>query len=88
MAEELKRRIEAALPGAEVQVDDLTGGGDHFRHRARRRFEQLGEIAAAGGVNATAVFAVVPLAVLWLATGPPPGRRTRPRGRASAFATG
>ena len=30
-AEELKQRIEAALPGAQVQVDDLTGGGDHFR---------------------------------------------------------
>ena len=30
-AEELKHRIEAALPGAEVAVEDLTGGGDHFR---------------------------------------------------------
>ena len=29
--DELKRRIEHALPGASVQVDDLTGGGDHFR---------------------------------------------------------
>ena len=29
--EELRRRIEAALPGSEVTVDDLTGGGDHFR---------------------------------------------------------
>jgi stress-induced morphogen len=28
---ELKERIEAALPGAEVAVEDLTGGGDHFR---------------------------------------------------------
>ncbi len=28
---ELKARIEAALPGAEVEVEDLTGGGDHFR---------------------------------------------------------
>jgi stress-induced morphogen len=28
---ELQRRIEAALPGAEVSVEDLTGGGDHFR---------------------------------------------------------
>jgi stress-induced morphogen len=30
-ANELKERIEAALPGSEVFVEDLTGGGDHFR---------------------------------------------------------
>jgi stress-induced morphogen len=30
-AEELKERIESALPGADVAVEDLTGGGDHFR---------------------------------------------------------
>jgi stress-induced morphogen len=30
-AEELKERIEDALPGSRVNVDDLTGGGDHFR---------------------------------------------------------
>ncbi len=30
-AEDLKRRIEDALPGASAQVEDLTGGGDHFR---------------------------------------------------------
>jgi stress-induced morphogen len=30
-AEELKERIEDALPGSRVAVDDLTGGGDHFR---------------------------------------------------------
>lgn len=30
-AEELKTRIESALPGAVVSVEDLTGGGDHFR---------------------------------------------------------
>jgi stress-induced morphogen len=28
---ELKQRIEAALPGATVAVEDTTGGGDHFR---------------------------------------------------------
>jgi stress-induced morphogen len=28
---ELKQRIEEALPGADVAVQDLTGGGDHFR---------------------------------------------------------
>ncbi len=30
-AEELKERIETGLPGAEANVEDLTGGGDHFR---------------------------------------------------------
>ncbi len=30
-ASELKRRIEAAIPGAEADVEDYTGGGDHFR---------------------------------------------------------
>lgn len=29
--DELKQRIEAAIPGARVDVTDLTGGGDHFR---------------------------------------------------------
>lgn len=29
--EELQDRIESALPGARAQVQDLTGGGDHFR---------------------------------------------------------
>ena len=30
-ADELKQRIEIAIPGAEAEVQDLTGGGDHFR---------------------------------------------------------
>ena len=30
-AQELKARIEAAIPDAVAEVDDLTGGGDHFR---------------------------------------------------------
>ena len=29
--EQLKERIEAAIPDARVEVTDLTGGGDHFR---------------------------------------------------------
>jgi stress-induced morphogen len=29
--EQLKDRIEAAIPGARADVTDLTGGGDHFR---------------------------------------------------------
>ena len=31
--DDLKQRIEAAIPGAEAEVIDLTGGGDHFRAR-------------------------------------------------------
>ena len=29
--DELKPRIEDAIPGARAEVIDLTGGGDHFR---------------------------------------------------------
>jgi stress-induced morphogen len=29
--EEVKERIEQALPGAQAKVTDLTGGGDHLR---------------------------------------------------------
>jgi stress-induced morphogen len=30
-AEDIKRRIEATIPQAAADVEDLTGGGDHFR---------------------------------------------------------
>jgi stress-induced morphogen len=30
-AEEIKQRIEAAIPGSRAAVEDYTGGGDHFR---------------------------------------------------------
>ncbi|HWH45498.1 MAG TPA: BolA family transcriptional regulator [Thermoleophilaceae bacterium] len=44
-AEELKRRIEDALPGSQVAVEDLTGGGDHFRAEiVSDRFEGLSRI--------------------------------------------
>ena len=44
-ASELKARIESALPGAEVQVEDLTGGGDHFRAEVvSDRFQGLSRI--------------------------------------------
>ena len=44
-AEELKTRIENALPGAEASVEDLTGGGDHFRAEVvSPRFEGLSRI--------------------------------------------
>jgi stress-induced morphogen len=29
--DEIKQRIEAALPGATAEVEDWTGTGDHFR---------------------------------------------------------
>src|SRR5215218_6315159 len=29
--DELRQRIETAIPGASADVQDLTGGGDHFR---------------------------------------------------------
>jgi len=30
-AEDIKARIEAAIPSAHAEVEDYTGGGDHFR---------------------------------------------------------
>jgi stress-induced morphogen len=44
-AEELKTRIENALPGATAAVEDLTGGGDHFRAEVvSERFAGLSRI--------------------------------------------
>ena len=44
-ADELKTRIEEAIPGADVAVEDLTGGGDHFRAEVvSNRFEGLSRI--------------------------------------------
>jgi stress-induced morphogen len=43
--DELRTRIEDALPGAEVTVQDTTGGGDHFRAEiVSDRFEGLTRI--------------------------------------------
>jgi stress-induced morphogen len=42
---ELEERIAQALPGAEVSVEDLTGGGDHFRAEVvSDRFDGLSRI--------------------------------------------
>jgi stress-induced morphogen len=30
-AESIKQRIEVAIPGAQAEVEDYTGTGDHFR---------------------------------------------------------
>jgi stress-induced morphogen len=44
-ADDLKQRIESALPGSTAQVEDLTGGGDHFRAEVTSdRFEGLSRI--------------------------------------------
>jgi stress-induced morphogen len=44
-AEELRERIEAAIPDARVDVTDLTGGGDHFRAEVvSDQFEGLSRI--------------------------------------------
>jgi stress-induced morphogen len=43
--DELKLRIEAAIPGARAEVTDLTGGGDHFRAEVvSDRFDGLSRI--------------------------------------------
>jgi stress-induced morphogen len=44
-AHELKQRIERALPGTHASVEDLTGGGDHFRAEVvSERFTGLSRI--------------------------------------------
>jgi stress-induced morphogen len=44
-ADELRERIEQAMPGADVDVEDLTGGGDHFRAEiVSDRFQGLSRI--------------------------------------------
>ena len=44
-AQELQERIESALPGANVRVEDTTGGGDHFRAEVvSDRFQGLSRI--------------------------------------------
>jgi stress-induced morphogen len=45
-AEDIKARIEAAIPGAYAEVEDYTGGGDHFRATvAAEAFDGLSRIA-------------------------------------------
>jgi stress-induced morphogen len=44
-AEEIKQRIEAAIVGAHADVEDYTGGGDHFSATVTApAFEGLGRI--------------------------------------------
>ena len=43
--DELRSSIEQALPCSDVRVEDLTGGGDHFRAEViSERFEGLSRI--------------------------------------------
>jgi stress-induced morphogen len=43
--EEMRARIEEAIPGARAAVEDLTGGGDHFRAEVvSERFAGLSRI--------------------------------------------
>jgi stress-induced morphogen len=43
--QDIKQRIEAAIPGAHADVEDYTGGGDHFRATVTAAaFEGLGRI--------------------------------------------
>jgi len=44
-AQDMKQRIEAAIPGAQADVEDYTGGGDHFRATVTApAFEGLGRV--------------------------------------------
>jgi stress-induced morphogen len=44
-ADDLKARIEASIPEARADVEDLTGGGDHFRATVvAPEFSQLSRI--------------------------------------------
>ena len=44
-AEELRTRIEQAIPGSTAAVEDLTGGGDHFRAEiVSDRFDGLSRV--------------------------------------------
>ena len=44
-AEQLRERIEGALPGSTASVEDLTGTGDHFRAEVvSERFDGLSRI--------------------------------------------
>jgi len=43
--QDLQQRLVSALPGAKVTVEDLTGGGDHFRAEVvSERFAGLSRI--------------------------------------------
>jgi stress-induced morphogen len=44
-AQDIKQRIETAIPGAHADVEDYTGGGDHFSATVTAdAFEGLGRV--------------------------------------------
>jgi stress-induced morphogen len=44
-AQDIKQRIETAIPGAHAEVEDYTGGGDHFRATVTAdAFDGLGRV--------------------------------------------
>ena len=60
-AEDIKQRIEAAIPGAHAEVEDYTGGGDHFRatvtaeaFEGRSRIEQHRLVYASSATRSAA----------------------------------
>lgn len=73
MREEITRRIQAAMPDAEVSLDDLTGSGDHWQAvvisstfegrtrvaRQRAVFAALGDLMS-GPVHALTFRALTP----------------------------
>jgi len=73
--DEVKRRIEQALPGARADVTDLTGGGDHLRAEVvyegfagLSRIDQhklvydVFESEIGGSIHALSIKTVIPLA--------------------------
>jgi stress-induced morphogen len=44
--DQLRHRLEEALPNAQISIDDLTGGGDHFSVKVvATAFEGVGHLA-------------------------------------------
>jgi stress-induced morphogen len=71
---ELKERIERAIPGAEVEIRDTTGTGDHFEARVvspafqgltmveqhQRVYQPLKDVLATGELHALALKTYTP----------------------------
>ncbi len=57
--DDIRRRIVAALPGADVEVKDLTGTGDHFEARVVEQhqlvYASLDEWLESGALHALAL---------------------------------
>ncbi len=79
-AEDIRQRIEASIPGAVAEVEDYTGGGDHFRatvtaaaFAGRSRIEQHRLVYEIFGAEIGG-----PIHALSLKTQPPPGTAGEP----------